>query len=52
MASWGQAALEAEPSPVRRLRDEVKDGLAVVAASALLSTLAALAVTVLMKLVS
>jgi hypothetical protein len=51
MSNWGVRALESEPPPVRRVRQEVKDGVAVVAASAIASTLLAIAVTVLMKLV-
>lgn len=50
MSSWGLEALETQ-SPVRRVRDEVKDGIAVVAASAVASTLLAIVVTVLMNLV-
>ncbi len=49
MSSSGAEALPTKP-PVRRVRDEVKDGLAVAATSALISTLAAVALTVLMKL--
>jgi hypothetical protein len=50
MASWGREPLETE-LPVRRVRDEVKDGVAVVAMSAIVSTLVAVGFTVLMKLV-
>ncbi len=48
MSSWGAVAHE-EP-PVRRVREEVKDGAAVVAFSALMSTVVSVAVLVLMKL--
>ncbi len=48
MSSWGWTAPE-EP-PVRRVRDEVRDGVAVVALSALMSTAVAFAVLLVMKL--
>ena len=51
MSNWGVRTVESEPPPVRRVRQEVKDGVAVVAASAVASTFLAIAVTVLMKLV-
>lgn len=49
MSSWGLAAPE-EP-PVRRVREEVRDGAAVAAFSAVTSTVVSVAVLVLMKLV-
>lgn len=49
MSSSGADAVATEP-PVRRVREEVKDGLAVAATSALASTFAVLVVLVLMKL--
>lgn len=51
MSNWGVRTVESEPPPLRRVRQEVKDGVAVVAASAVASTFLAIAVTVLMKLV-
>ncbi len=48
MSSWGAVAHE-EP-PVRRVREEVKDGAAVVAFSAAMSSAVAIAVLILMKL--
>jgi hypothetical protein len=48
MASWGWVAPE-EP-PVRRVREEVRDGVAVVVCSALMSTAVSIGVLVLMKL--
>ncbi len=50
MSSFGVKTLESEP-PVRRVREEVKDGVALVATSAVISTLLAVVFTVLMKLV-
>ncbi len=50
MSSWGVLAPDQEP-PVRRVREEVKDGAAVVVVSAAASTFIALTVTLLMKLV-
>ena len=49
MSSWGLVAPDQEP-PVRRVREEVKDGAAVMALSASASTVIAVAVTLLMKL--
>ncbi len=49
MSSWGVSTREDE-APVRRVRDEVKDGAAVVAASAIASTLLAVGVLLLTKL--
>jgi hypothetical protein len=48
MASWGWTAPEEEP--VRRVREDVRDGLAVVACSAAMSLLIALALLVFMSL--
>ena len=48
MASWGWVAPE-EP-PVRRVREEVRDGVAVVAFSALMSTAVSIAALLMMKL--
>ena len=48
MSSWGAVAHE-EP-PVRRVREEVRDGVAVVVFSAIMSTAVSVAVLVLMKL--
>lgn len=48
MASWGWTAPEEQP--VRRVREDVRDGIAVVACSAAMSLLVALSVLVLMKL--
>jgi hypothetical protein len=48
MVSWGVAAPE-EPR-VRRVREEVRDGVAVVAISAGMSTAVSIVVLVLMKL--
>lgn len=50
MSSWGVEALKTE-RPVRRVRDEAKAKLAVVATSAVTCTLLAVVVSVLMKLV-
>jgi hypothetical protein len=49
MLSDGVETLSTEP-PVRRVREEVRDGVALVAFSAVTSTLLAIAFTVLMKL--
>ncbi|MDQ3484868.1 MAG: hypothetical protein M3445_05590 [Actinomycetota bacterium] len=49
MSSWGVSTRDAE-APARRVRDEVKDGAAVVAASAIASTLLAVGVLLLSKL--
>jgi hypothetical protein len=49
MSSWEVAASE-EPAPVRRVREEVRDGVVVVVFSATMSTAVALAALVLMKL--
>ena len=49
MSSWGISAPEQDP-PVRRVREEVRDGVAVVAVSAAASTLVALVLTICMKL--
>ena len=48
MASWGCVAPE-EP-PVRRVRDEVRDGVAVVVCSALMSTAVSIGLLLMMKL--
>jgi hypothetical protein len=48
MSSWG--ALAHEERPVRRVREEVRDGVAVVVCSAVTSTAVAVAVLVLTKL--
>ncbi len=50
MSNVGVKAFEPQP-PVRRVRDEVRDGMAVVVASAAASTTLAVLVTVVMKLV-
>lgn len=50
MSSWGVSTRESE-APVRRVRDEVKDGAAVVIASAVVSTLLAIGVLLLTKIV-
>ncbi len=49
MASWGVTTPEPE-SPVRRVRDEVKDGMAVIACSALASSVMAFGVLLISKL--
>ncbi len=49
MSSWGVSTREPE-APVRRVRDEVKDGAAVVITSAVTSTLLAVCVLLLTKL--
>lgn len=49
MSIWELVASE-QQQPTRRIRDEIRDGLAVVAASAVASVLLAFAVLVLMKL--
>jgi hypothetical protein len=49
MSNWTAKAVPAEP-PVRRVREEVRDGLAVIATSALASTMLAVVATLLMKL--
>ncbi len=48
MSSWGAVAHE-EP-PARRVREEVKDGAAVVALTAVMSTAVSILVLILMKL--
>jgi len=48
MSSWGWA--EPEEPPVRRVREEVRDGVAVVAFSAVMSTAVSVAVLIVMKL--
>lgn len=47
MANWGWSA--PEETPVRRVRDDVRDGMAVVACSAAMSTVVSLVVLVLTK---
>lgn len=49
MPNWTVRALPAEP-PLRRVRDEVRDGVAVVVTSALASTMLAVVATLVMKL--
>jgi hypothetical protein len=49
MSNWTARAVQAEP-PVRRVRDEVRDGVAVVVTSALASTVLAVVATLVMKL--
>ncbi|MEJ7707972.1 MAG: hypothetical protein WKF82_12310 [Nocardioidaceae bacterium] len=49
MSSWGVVTPEQEP-PVRRVREEVKDGVAVICFSVLTSTTVAVALTMLTKL--
>jgi hypothetical protein len=49
MSNWTIRPVPEEP-PVRRVRDEVRDGVAVVVTSAIASTLLALVATVVMKL--
>lgn len=49
MSSWGVSA-PAEEKPARRVREEVRDGAAVVAVSALLSSTVAVTVTVIARL--
>jgi hypothetical protein len=49
MSSWGLVAPDEEPQ-LRRVREEVKDGAAVVALSAAASTVIAVALMLLMKL--
>jgi len=49
MSSWGVSAREAEP-PVRRVREVVKDGIAVIVTSALASIAMAVGVLLLTKL--
>lgn len=48
MSSWG-ATTRGSDAPARRIRDEVKDGAAVVVASAVASTLLALSLLLLTK---
>lgn len=48
MSSWG--VTRGSDAPARRIRDEVKDGAAVVAASAVVSTLLAVGLMLLTKL--
>jgi hypothetical protein len=49
MSNWRGFPARAE-LPVRRVRDEVRDGVAVVVTSALASTMLAVVATLLMKL--
>lgn len=52
MLNWGVVTESTDTDrPPRRIRDEVKDGVAVIIASALASTSIALAVLLIMKLV-
>jgi hypothetical protein len=48
MSSWGWTAPEEQP--VRRVREDVRDGLAVIACSAAMSLLVALALLVFMTI--
>ena len=49
MSSWGVLAPEEEP-PVRRVREEVKDGVAAAACSLGASVVVAVALTLIVKL--
>lgn len=49
MSSWGAVTPDHEP-PARRVREEVRDGVSVIAASLLASTLVAVALTLVTKL--
>jgi preprotein translocase subunit SecE len=50
MSNW-RAEAAAAPATRRRVRDEVRDGVAVIVTSALASTILAVVTTLLMKLV-
>ncbi len=50
MSSWGAVTTQQHEEPVRRVREEVKDGVFVVCFSVLASSTIALALTALMKL--
>ncbi len=49
MSDWTARATQVEP-PARRVRDEVRDGVAVVVTSAVASTVLAVGATLVMKL--
>lgn len=49
MSNWAAKTVGLEP-PVRRVRDEVRDGVAVIVASALASSILAVVATLVMKL--
>jgi hypothetical protein len=49
MTSWGATQAATEEQPVRRVREEVRDGLAVIVVSAAASTAVAIVLTLVTK---